>query len=56
MGFAISLVIGMIYYVCLFVANLARNRMDLHPELLIWIPNVIFLTIGAYRFRVLAQR
>ena len=55
-GFAISLAIGMIYYLFLFVANLARNRADLHPELMVWIPDALFLAIGLQRFRVLARR
>ena len=55
-GFAISLAIGMVYYLFLFAANLARNRPDLHPEWIVWIPSVLFLLVGAYRFRVLARR
>ena len=55
-GFAISLAIGLIYYLLFFAANFARNKPALHPELLVWLPNVLFMTIGAYRFAVLARR
>lgn len=55
-GFAISLAIGMIYYLFLFAANLVRNRPELHPEWIVWIPSLLFLVVGAFRFRVLARR
>lgn len=55
-GFAISLAIAMLYFIILIAADMARNRPHLHPELLVWLPNVIFLSIGAYRFAQLAKR
>jgi lipopolysaccharide export system permease protein len=55
-GFAISLAIGLIYYLFFFIADFARNRPALHPELLVWLPNVVFMTIGICRFRMLARR
>jgi lipopolysaccharide export system permease protein len=55
-GFAISLGIGLVYYLFFFFANFARNKPGLHPELLVWLPNVIFMAIGAYRFAALARR
>ncbi len=54
-GFAISLVIGLIYYLFFFLADMARGRPKLHPELLVWLPNIIFIAIGAFRFRRLAK-
>lgn len=55
-GFAISLAIGLSYYLFFFLADMARNRPNWHPELLVWVPNVVFLTIGAVRFRRLAAQ
>ncbi|MEQ1854647.1 MAG: LptF/LptG family permease, partial [Chthoniobacteraceae bacterium] len=55
-GFAISLGIGLVYYLLLFVASLARNNASLHPEFLIWLPTLLFLSIGAFRFSVLARK
>lgn len=54
-GFAISLVIGLIYYLFFFLADMARGRPNYHPELLVWLPNILFIAIGAYRFRRLAR-
>jgi lipopolysaccharide export system permease protein len=55
-GFAISLAIGLSYYLFFFLADMARSRPKWHPELLVWVPNLIFLIIGAARFRRLAAR
>ena len=55
-GFAASLVLGMCYFFLIFMADLARNRPAYHPALLVWLPNVIFFSIGAYRFSRLSRR
>lgn len=55
-GFAISLAIGLSYYLFFFLADMARGRPHWHPELLVWVPNVIFFLVGAIRFRQLARR
>jgi LPS export ABC transporter permease LptF len=55
-GFAISLVIGLAYYLFFFLAGMASNRPKWHPELLVWLPNVLFLLVGAVRFRRLARQ
>jgi LPS export ABC transporter permease LptF len=55
-GFAISLAIGLSYYLFFFLADMARGRPKWHPELLVWVPNIVFLVIGTVRFRRLASR
>ena len=55
-GFAASLVLGMCYFSLSFIADLAKSRPAYHPELLVWLPNLIFLSIGAYRFARLSRR
>ncbi len=55
-GFAISLALGLTYYFLIFMVDLARNKPALHPELLAWAPNLLFFTVGAYRFVKLARR
>lgn len=55
-GFAISLVIGLTYYLLFFLADMARGHAKWHPELLVWLPNVLFMTVGAYRFYALSKR
>jgi LPS export ABC transporter permease LptF len=55
-GFAISLAIGLTYYLFFFLADMARGRPNWHPELLVWLPNVLFMSIGAFRFFRLSKR
>lgn len=55
-GFAISLAIGLVYYLFFFLTDMARNRPHLHPELLVWVPNIVFFSIGAIRFAKLSRR
>jgi lipopolysaccharide export system permease protein len=55
-GFAISLAIGLVYYLLLFVASLAHDKPALHPELLIWVPTLLFFVVGAFRFVILARK
>ena len=55
-GFAISLVLALGYYFLIFMADLARNVPALHPALFVWLPNVLFFAIGAFRFWRLSRR
>jgi lipopolysaccharide export system permease protein len=55
-GFAISLVLGLCYYFLIFMVDLTRSRPALHPALLMWLPNLLFLMLGAFRFWRLARR
>ena len=55
-GFAISLALGLSYYVLIFMADLVRNRPAFHPVWFVWLPNVLFFSIGAYRFSRLARK
>lgn len=55
-GFAISLAIGLIYYLFFFLADMARSKPKYHPELLVWVPNIVFFLIGSFRFWRLTRR
>ncbi len=55
-GFAISLAIGLVYYLLFFLTDFARSRPKLHPELLVWAPNALFFLIGSIRFAQLSRR
>lgn len=55
-GFAISLGIAMLYFLLLVAADMMRDRANFHPSFLVWLPNIIFIGIGAYRFAQLAKR
>ena len=55
-GFAISVVIAITYFLLSSAVNLAKNNPGVHPELLVWLPNFVFMSIGGYRLLALARR
>ncbi len=44
-GFGLSLVVALTYFLIIIVVNTFREKANVHPELLIWLPNVIFLLL-----------
>ena len=55
-GFLMALVIGFSYFVFWIVADTLRNNPQVHPELLVWFPNVLFIALGAFLFYRLSKR
>jgi lipopolysaccharide export system permease protein len=55
-GFAASLVIGVFYFLFIIIADTLRANAKLHPELLVWLPNVLFLGLGLWMFRRLSRQ
>ncbi len=55
-GFGLSLIVALTYFVIIIVVNTIREKANVHPELLIWLPNVIFLMIGGWLFLRLSRR
>jgi lipopolysaccharide export LptBFGC system permease protein LptF len=38
------------------VADTLRNNPKVHPELLVWVPNVLFIALGTVLFYRLSKR
>lgn len=55
-GFILSMVIAVSYYTLLNFADLMKEREDLHPHLLVWAPNLLFLGLGLHLFRNLSRK
>jgi len=55
-GFALSLVVAFTYFFFIIMADTFRDTPSAYPSVLIWIPNVLFLTLGSYLFSRLAKR
>ena len=55
-GFAASLVIGVFYFLFIIVADTLRSNAKVHPELLVWLPNILFLGLGAWMFLRLSRK
>ncbi|MCB1065201.1 MAG: LptF/LptG family permease [Verrucomicrobiae bacterium] len=55
-GFALSLFIGIVYFLLITVVEMLRDKDNLYPYVLAWIPNLIFICLGLYLFRRLARK
>lgn len=49
-GFGFSLLIAVVYYILLTVAQMQREEPELYPHILVWIPNILFLGLGVFLF------
>ena len=49
-GFALSLMIAFTYFFFIIMADTFRGNAAAHPTILIWIPNVLFMTLGSVLF------
>jgi len=49
-GILFSFVIAFSYFFFIIIADHLREKPQAHPELLIWLPNVIFISLGAWMF------
>lgn len=55
-GFMISLMVATVYFCFIMLADAMRNKPGAHPELLVWLPNVIFIGLGGWLFYRLSRR
>jgi len=55
-GFFFSLIVGFSYFFFIDLASTVQNNPRWHPEYLIWLPNVIFISLGCFLFWRLARK
>lgn len=55
-GILFSFVIAFSYFFFIIIADHLRENPRAHPELLIWMPNVIFISLGAWLFWRLGKK
>ena len=55
-GFAMGLIVAVAYFLFVIIADTLRGNPNVHPEFLIWVPNVLFIILGALLFRRLARQ
>ena len=55
-GFMISLAVAFIYFMFIVMVGWVKADPKFHPELLIWLPNVVFITLGAILFYRMSRR
>ena len=55
-GFIFSLMVAFVYFFFIVIADSVRNNPHAHPELLIWAPNVLFISLGIWMFYKLSKK
>lgn len=55
-GFLFSLVVAFVYFLFIVMVDTVRSNPKFHPEILIWMPNIIFISLGAYLFYRMSRR
>lgn len=55
-GFLMSLVVAVCYFLFVIIADALRNNPKVHPEYLVWFPNVLFIALGLVLFYRLSKR
>ncbi|MDP3979851.1 MAG: LptF/LptG family permease [Chlamydiota bacterium] len=50
-GIALSLILVFIYYLFIIVGKAFDGSQNMHPEFLMWVPNIILISLGLYLFR-----
>jgi len=49
-GIALSVAIAFLYYFLLVFAETFKERGSFYPELLVWVPNILFQSLGLWLF------
>ena len=55
-GFLLSLIVAVVYFFFIIIANSVRENPHWHPELLMWVPNVLCLGFGSWLFVRMSRR
>jgi len=55
-GFVLSLVVAVVYFMFIILADTFKRNPGVYPHLLIWLPNVLFLSLGGWLFWRLSRR
>ena len=55
-GFALSLIIAFTYFFFIIMADTFRDNAAAHPTILIWVPNILFITLGSFLFWRLSKK
>jgi LPS export ABC transporter permease LptF len=55
-GFLFSLAVAFVYFFFIVMVDTVSNNPKFHPEILIWLPNVVFISLGAVLFYRMSRR
>ncbi len=55
-GFLFSLVVAFVYFLFIIIADTVKEKPEFRPELLVWLPNIVFMGLGLVMFYRLNRR
>jgi lipopolysaccharide export system permease protein len=55
-GFLLSLIVAFVYFLFIIIADTVKEKPEFRPELLVWLPNVLFIALGLGLFSRLHRR
>ena len=55
-GFTTGLIVAVFYFLFIIIADTMRSNASIHPDLLVWFPNVLFIVIGGILFYRLSKQ
>jgi lipopolysaccharide export system permease protein len=55
-GFLFSLIVAFVYFFFIIMVDTVRSNPKFHPEFLIWLPNIVFISLGAVLFHRMSKR
>jgi len=55
-GFVLSLIVGILYFAFIMLGALLKDKPEYHPQLWVWLPNVLFGAMGLLLFWRLQRR
>ena len=55
-GFLFSLMVAFVYFLFIIMVDNVAGNPKFHPQVLIWMPNVIFISLGAFLFYRMSRR
>ncbi len=55
-GFALSIALAFTYFFFILIARSLQENAQAYPVLLMWVPNILFITLGIFLFSRMARR
>ena len=55
-GFLMSMCVAVTYFFFIIIANSLRENDRVHPELLMWMPNILCIGLGGWLFFRMSRR
>lgn len=54
-GLIMAVFIMIAYFIVIFIAEAVKKKANLHPEIIVWLPNIIYQIVGIYLLRRISK-